>query len=89
MGDAVDLAGQAAGGLEEGLEGVGLEQRQVAAGQVQAVGEVGLEFVAGEAGELVLDGDALAERFVHSHGQALAQGGQAGQQQAQAALGIS
>ena len=35
MGQAVDLAGHALGGLEQGLHGRWLEQRQLAAGQAQ------------------------------------------------------
>ena len=38
VGDAVDLPGQAAGALEQGLGGGRLEQRQFAAGEAQAVG---------------------------------------------------
>ena len=60
MGQPVDFQREAAGGLEESLDGGGLKQGQLAAGQVQAVGEVGFEFVAGEAVDMLLDDDALA-----------------------------
>ena len=46
MGDTVNLAGQAAGGLEQRLGGGRLEQRQFTASETQAVSDVGVEFVA-------------------------------------------
>ena len=49
MGEEVDLARQAAGGLEERLEGGGLEEGKLGAGERQAVGEVGGDLVAGQA----------------------------------------
>ena len=52
VGEAVDRSGQAAGGLEEGLEGGCLEQRELAAGQGEAVGEVRLELVAVQTGQV-------------------------------------
>ena len=64
VGDAVDLPGQAAGSLEQCFCGGRLEQRQLAAGQLQTVGEVGVEFVALQAAEMMAHDQALAERFV-------------------------
>ena len=48
----------------------------LAAGQMQAVGEVGVEFVAVESGEVVAHDEALRERFVAGHGEASAQLGE-------------
>ena len=59
MGDAVDLSGQAAGALEQGLDGRGLEQRQFASGEAQAMADIGVDLVAVEAGEVVSDDEAL------------------------------
>ena len=43
VGDAVDEAGQPARAVEQRLDGGGFEQGVLAAGQMQAVGEVGIE----------------------------------------------
>ena len=59
VGGAVDLARQALGGLEQRLDGSGLEQRQRAAGQLQAVGEIGGQLLAGESAQVVAHDDAL------------------------------
>ena len=64
MGQGADLPGQPVGGLEQRLTCGGLEQRRLAAGQAQCVGQVRLKFLAPEAGEVVADHDALGERFV-------------------------
>ena len=40
VGEAVYLARHPLGGLEQRLDGRGLEQRQLAAGQAQAVGQI-------------------------------------------------
>ena len=60
MSDAVDLARQAAGALEQGLDGGRLEQGEFAPGEAQAVAEVEVDLVALEAGEVVPDDEALA-----------------------------
>ena len=65
VGDAVDLARQSTGALEQRLDGGGFEQGQFAAGEPQAVGEVVVDLVALEPGEMVADDEALGERFVH------------------------
>ena len=51
VGDPVDEPGQPARALEQRLDGWGLEQGDLTAGEAQAVGEVAVEFVAVEAGE--------------------------------------
>ena len=79
---AVDLPGQAPGALGQGLDGGRLEQRQFAAGEAQAVFEVGVELVAVEAADVVADDEALAERLVDGHGQSAAQFGEADEQHA-------
>ena len=58
------------------------------AGQTQAVGEVVVELVAVESVEVVAHDEALGERFVHGHGEAAAQLGEADEQQAQAVFGV-
>ena len=73
MSDAVDLAWQTARGLEQGLDRGRLEQRQLGTSETQAVGEIGVEFVAVEAAEMMADDEALVERFVDRHGEAAAQ----------------
>ena len=66
MGDLVDLAGQALGGLEHGLDGVGIEDRDVGGtGEREAVTDIGFDLVAGETGAVVTDGAALGERSVY------------------------
>ena len=52
------------------------------------MGEVGLELVAVEAGQVLAHDEALGEGFMHGHGEAAAQFGEADEQQAQAVLGI-
>ena len=52
VGDPVDEPGQPARALEQGFDGGGFEQGELAAGQTQAVGEVGVEFVAVESIEV-------------------------------------
>ena len=88
MGDPVDLAWEAARGLEQRLGGGRLEERQFAASQTQAVSEVGVEFVALQDGDVMADDKALIERFVNGHGQPAAQFGEADQEQAQAVFGV-
>ena len=80
--------GRSARALEQRLDGGGFEQGDLAAGESQAVGEVGVEFVAVEAGEVVTHDEALGERFVHGHGESAAQLGESDEQQAQAVLGV-
>ena len=88
VGDTVDEPGQPARALEQGFDGGGFEQGELAAGQTQAVGEVGVEFVAVESIEVVTHDEALGERFVHGHGEAAAQLGEPDEQQAHAGLGV-
>ena len=40
VSESIDIAGHAPGGLEQGFDGWGLEQGQLAAGQMQAVREI-------------------------------------------------
>ena len=77
VGDTVDLARQAAGCLKQRLGGGWLEQRQFAACQTEAVSEVGVEFVALQAGDVMAHDEALTERLVNRHGQPAAQFGEA------------
>ena len=63
VGDAVDQPWQSAGAVEQGLDGGWFDQRQFAARQMQAVGQIGVEFVAVEAGDVMSDDEALAERL--------------------------
>ena len=55
---------------------------------MQSVGEVGVEFRAVDAGEVVAHDEALGERFVAGHGEAAAQLGESDEQQAQAVVGV-
>ena len=55
---------------------------------MQAVGEVGVEFCALDAGEVVAHDEALCERFVAGHGEAAAQLGETDEQQAQAVVAV-
>ena len=64
VGGAVDAPGQSARALRQRLDGGGFEQGVLAAGQMQAVGEVGIEFCAVESGEVVAYDEALGERFI-------------------------
>jgi hypothetical protein len=52
------------------------------------LGEIGVEFVAGESFQVILHGDALAQGFVHGEGERTAQQGLAHQQQRQVVRGI-
>ena len=45
VGDAVDLSRQAARALEQGLDGGGFEQWEFAAGEAQAMGQIGVELM--------------------------------------------
>ena len=47
VGGAVDFARQALAGLEQRLDGGGLEQRQRTAGELQTVGDIGGQLLAG------------------------------------------
>ena len=69
-------------------DGGGFEQGELAAGESQAVGEVGVELRAVEAGEVVAHDESLGERFVAGHGEAATQLGESDEEQAQAVLGV-
>ncbi len=58
MGDAVDLARQALGGLEQCLGGGGLEDRRLAAGQHESMGEVAGQLFASKPAQEVAHDDA-------------------------------
>ena len=88
VGEAVDESGQPAGAVGQRLDGGGLEQGVLAAGQMQAVGEVGIEFLAVESGEVVAHDEALGERFVAGHGEAASQLGETDEEQAQAVVAV-
>ena len=59
VGDTVDESGQPACALEQSLDGGGFEQGELAPWKTQAVGEVGVEFVAVESIEVVTHDEAL------------------------------
>ena len=61
----VDLAKNAFGGLIEGLPGGVVKQRLGDAGGLELMRQIGVEFFAREAFEVILHGNALAQRFVH------------------------
>src|SRR5439155_19114716 len=61
----VDLAQNAFGGLIERLPGGVVKQRLRDAGGLELMRQIGVEFFARESFEVILDGDALAQRFVH------------------------
>ena len=88
VGDTIDAPGQSACAVRQRLDGGRLEQGEFAAGESQAVGEVGVEFLALDAGEVVTHDEALGERFVHGHGEAAAQLGESDEQQTQAVLAV-
>ena len=88
VGDAVDAPGDAARAVRQRLDGGGFEQGEFAAGESQAVGEVGVELRAVEAWEVVAHDESLCERFVAGHGEAPAQLGESDEEQAQAVLGV-
>ena len=70
MGDAVGVSRQAARALAQGLGGGRFEQWEFAAGEAQAMGQIGVALIAFEAGEVVAHDESLGERFVAGHGQA-------------------
>ena len=88
VGAAVDLARQPTRAPEQRLLSWRLEQWQLAAGQPQAMGQVGVELVAFVAADVVAHDQALVERFVHGHRQPAAQLGESDQQPTQAVLGV-
>ena len=88
VGEQIDLARQPAGGLVDCFFGGGIEERDLGAGEAEAMREIAGELLAGERGHVIADDDALRERLVHGHGEAPTQFGLAEQEQAQARLGI-
>jgi hypothetical protein len=88
VGQTIDLARHAPGGLEQCLHGGRFEQRQLAAGQAQPMDEVVGQLLAGQSGHVMAHHDALGERFVHRHAQAPAQLREPDQQQAEAVFRI-
>ena len=52
------------------------------------MGQIGVELIAFEAGNVVAHDEAPAERFVAGHEQAVAQLGQAGENKTHAVLGV-
>ena len=61
VGQQIDLSGQAAGGAEDGLDGVGFEDGEFGSGQAQQVGQIAGELVTREPGQVVPYDDALVE----------------------------
>lgn len=72
VGEEIDPAGQTVGGLEDGFQGGGLEELELGPGEAQEVLQVGRQLVAGEAGEMVANHDALPEGLMDGHGKAVA-----------------
>ena len=88
MGEQIDLAREAAGGLVDRFFGGGIEERDLGAGEAEAMREIAGELLAGERGHVIADDDALGERLVDRHGEAPPEFGLAEQEQAEARLGI-
>ena len=88
VGEPVDASGQSVAGQREGLEGVGLEDRDVGAGDAQAVRDVVFDLRAFEGVDMASHDNALVEGFVYPHGEALAQFAGADEQQAQARITV-
>ena len=82
----VDLARQPARSLKQRLGSGRLEQRHLAAGQTESMGQVGVDLAAFDAADVMAHDQALVQRFVHGHRQPAAQLGQSDQQQTQAVL---
>ena len=66
----------------------GSNRGEFASCEAQAVGEVGVEFCALDAGEVVAHDEALCERFVAGHGEAATQLGESDEDEAQAVPGV-
>ena len=66
----------------------GSNREQFAVGETQGVGEVGVEFLALDVGEVVTHDEALGERLVAGYGESAAQLGESNEQQAQAVLAV-
>ncbi len=88
MGEEVDLARQPFGGLEDGLDGGGLEEGHLRAHAPQQVGEVGAGLVARERRQVVADDDPLVERLMHGHAETAAQLGLPAEEQAEPILRV-
>jgi hypothetical protein len=68
VSQSIELSRHALGGLEDRLDGGGLEEGQLAAGETQAMGEVVGQFLTVKAAEVMAHDDALGEGFMHRHG---------------------
>jgi hypothetical protein len=86
--EEVDLARQAGGGLKQRFFGGRVEERELGAGQAEAMRDIAGQLVSGERGHVVADDDALRERLMDGHGEAPAQFGVAQEDEAEAVLGI-
>ena len=84
----VDLAQNAFGGLIQSLPRGVVKQRLGNAGGLELMRQIGVEFLAREPFQVILHGDALAQRFVHLQRERAAQQRLADQQQRQVAGGI-
>jgi hypothetical protein len=67
VGQAIDLTRHPLGGLELRIHRRRFKERQVTAGQAQAVGQIVGQFLAGEPGQVVAHHDALSQGLVHRH----------------------
>ena len=88
VGESVDAAHDALGGVEESLVGGGGEQGPVEPGELEAVLEVEAGGVAVEAAQGEADGDALGEGFEVGEAQDLAQTGLTGEEHGEPAGGV-
>jgi len=79
----MDLAQNTLGGLIESLKGAVLKHGLGEASGFELMGEIGIEFLAGESFQLIVHGNALAQSFVSSQREGAAQQGLADQQQSQ------
>jgi hypothetical protein len=88
VGEGVDVAHEAAGGREEGLEGGVGEEGAIDAGEAEAVLEVEAGGVTVEAREGVADGDALGERLEVGEAELATQARLTGEQEGETVLSV-
>jgi len=68
--EQIDLPGEPAGRLVDRFFGRRIEERDLGAGQAEAMREIAGQLLAGECGHVIADDDALGEGFVYRHRQA-------------------
>ena len=82
MREQIDFPGEPAGGVVDRFFRRGVEERDLGAGQAEAMREVAGELLAGERRHVVAHDDALGERLVDRHGEPTTELGLPEQQQA-------